>query len=457
MTTTQQQPGALAIIDARAVPLAAQVFGEDRLQLLAEQVGRGWKIPPTPAELEAIALICKENRWNIFAKPAQVHFVKRYDSRLGREIMTPQPSIDGMRLAAARSRNYIGPAGYSWCGDDGQWKDVWLSPVPPRAARAGVFVRGQREPMYAVAMWDEWRQEVDVFEYDERQHKNVKTGEKQLAPFWAAKPAHMLAKTAESIIIKQVAPAETDGMELAHLEELDRLEAPVLAAKYDVMMDEHLKPLPMSGGSSFVPTREQDVEDLPRAQVEQQQAAPVAATPSKQRGDLLKLYADLYDQAVNANLIVEGATEWVLRDDLPDVGIISLGTKLRGLLNQATIARSHATQQQPTSEIEDLPGAAATPHAAAGSDAPTDAPPVGAPAANPKPKVEMVGVRHLLYERVSAATEEAANMEVDINDLRIETWPAPAEEVLRKVGRMEDRIAEARALQTEEGAAPLAF
>jgi hypothetical protein len=356
--TRQQQPPstAMAIIDARDTPLAVQLVGEDRLQLLAEQVGRGWKVPPTPVELEVIALLCQENRWNIFARPPQVHFVKRWDNNLNKEVMTPQTSIDGMRLAASRSPRYIGPAGWSWCGDDGQWRDIWLSAEPPRAARAGIYIRGQREPVYAVALWDEWVQLQDEWVYDAREKKRVKTGNKVVAPFWAAKPAHMLAKTAEMMVIKQACPAETDSLELAHLDEIERLEVPARAEAYARIYGSNDEAFGFAGNpalpqAEYRPPRERtDIEDLPREKT----APPVVMTARRQT--LIDVYANLVKEAIELHVIVGDAVDWIARAGGTDDEIIEHGRNLRALVNNKKVnnaTRAAQSEPQPEPEADD--------------------------------------------------------------------------------------------------------
>ena len=71
---------------------------------------------------------------------------------------TIQTGIDGFRLIARRASDHARePFGYEdtlWCGTDGRWVDVWLSPDAPAAAKVTVIRNGQRFP--AVALYAEY-------------------------------------------------------------------------------------------------------------------------------------------------------------------------------------------------------------------------------------------------------------------------------------------------------------
>ena len=105
---------------------------------------------------------------------------------------TIQTSIDGFRIVAQRSGNYGGQTSAEWCGEDGVWKDVWLSKTFPVAARVGVYYKDSPHPTYAVAKWDSYAQAT--------------------SPMWKKMPDLMLAKCAEALALRKAFPNDLSGL-----------------------------------------------------------------------------------------------------------------------------------------------------------------------------------------------------------------------------------------------------
>lgn len=132
----------------------------------------------------------------------QIYMIGRWDAREQREKYTIQTGIDGFRVIAERPKSgqpspYGGQVGPMWCGEDGQWRDVWPFRKPPVAARIGVIRKDWAEPIYAVAHFHEYAQ-------------TNKKGE--LTRMWAEKPAVMIAKCAEALALRKAFPHDLSGI-----------------------------------------------------------------------------------------------------------------------------------------------------------------------------------------------------------------------------------------------------
>jgi len=103
-----------------------------------------------------------------------------------------QTSIDGFRIIAQRSGQYAGQTAPYWCGDDGVWKDVWLSNTPPVAAKIGVYRQNFAEATWAVARWESYAVLNN--------------------PIWKKMPDVMLAKCAESLALRKAFPNDLSGI-----------------------------------------------------------------------------------------------------------------------------------------------------------------------------------------------------------------------------------------------------
>lgn len=135
-----------------------------------------------------------------FAKQTYMIARKEWNPRTRQESYkyTIQTGIDGLRVIAERTGRYEGRTPISWCGADGVWRDVWLDKnTPPTAARCGVYKAGFREPLMAVALFDEYA-------------AKKKGGD--LIALWASKPAHMIGKVAETLALRAAFPQDMSGL-----------------------------------------------------------------------------------------------------------------------------------------------------------------------------------------------------------------------------------------------------
>jgi phage recombination protein Bet len=179
---------------------------DERRELLSRTLCAG----ATRDELELFFSVCDRTGLDPFAR--QIYAVKRWDSRARREVMQTQVSIDGFRLVAQRSGEYAGQTAVAYCGQDGVWKDVWLSDEPPAAARVGVYRQGFVEAVTAIALFREYAQ------------RNKEGG---LTAMWARMPSVMIAKCAEALALRKAFPAELSGLYTA--EEMSQADNPPAA------------------------------------------------------------------------------------------------------------------------------------------------------------------------------------------------------------------------------------
>lgn len=155
-------------------------FTAEQIDVIKNQIAKD----ASPLELKSFLWQCQRTGLDPFAR--QIYFIKSNGK------VQIQTSIDGFRLIAERSGAYEGQTAAQWCGSDGVWKDIWLSSDFPVAARVGVYKKGFREALYAVAHWAEY------FAQPGFMHKKM--------------PALMLAKVAESLALRKAFPNEMSGL-----------------------------------------------------------------------------------------------------------------------------------------------------------------------------------------------------------------------------------------------------
>lgn len=170
-------------------------------------------------------------------------------------------SIDAMRTIAHRSGQYDGSEGPYWCGKDGKWVDVWLSPERPLAAKFIDYRKDCAHPFVGIILASEYQGQTVA----------------------KSMPTHMLAKAAEAIAHRKAFPEDLGGM-------YEKDEMPP-----EIDVTPHPPPKPANGRLSLATVTQApavvDAEVVGESPAEPA-SEPEAAFPGEPEG---KVYADPVD------------------------------------------------------------------------------------------------------------------------------------------------------------------
>jgi phage recombination protein Bet len=155
-------------------------------------------------ELRLFAYACQRTGLDPFSR--QIYAIRRRqkqsDGSYG-HVMTIQAGIDGLRSIAERTGQLDGSETH-WCGDDGDWRDVWLAAKPPAAAKTILHRKGASHPFVGVARFADY---------------NAGQG------LWSKMPAPMIAKCSEALALRKAFPADLSGV--YSTDEMDQAVEPV--------------------------------------------------------------------------------------------------------------------------------------------------------------------------------------------------------------------------------------
>ena len=175
----------------------------------------------TPADLAVFLHQCQRTGLDPFTRQIYMIGRRQRDSR-GNYVtkQTIQTGIDGFRLIARRvadrRHERLEETDTLWCGEDGEWHDVWLKKVPPTAAKATI-IRGDSK-FSAVALFSEYC----PTRLDKTTGQQVPTG------VWMTKPALMIAKCAEALALRKAFPQDLSGLYTPDETNMDDVKAEVV-------------------------------------------------------------------------------------------------------------------------------------------------------------------------------------------------------------------------------------
>lgn len=148
-----------------------------QVELIKQQICEG----ASDDELAFFAHVCEHRELDPFA--GEIVGIMRWNGKEQRNVMKIQVTVEGLRTIAMRTGLYAGQDEILWCGEDGEWRDVWPDPdKAPYAAKAAVYRVDVNRPFIGKAHFHEFAQ------FDSKG---------RLTPMWQKMPANQLGKCAE--------------------------------------------------------------------------------------------------------------------------------------------------------------------------------------------------------------------------------------------------------------------
>jgi len=195
-------------------------FDDEQIKVIKATIAPG----VSDAELALFLMVCQKSGLDPFSRQIYLSERTSSDGRGGWITKrSPETTIDGFRVIAERSGKYAGQTAPMWCGQDAQWKDVWLASEPPSAAKVGVLRTDFMEPIYAVALYSE---------YVQRKKARADGTPGDPNSMWQKMAANQLAKCAESLALRKAFPRDLSGF--YSREELGQAEATAIEAREEV-------------------------------------------------------------------------------------------------------------------------------------------------------------------------------------------------------------------------------
>lgn len=150
----------------------------------------------TDDELKLFITVCRNAKLDPFVR--QVHFVKRWDSKLGREVGVIQVGIDGFRSIAEMSNSYAGSDDAVYKDEHeevlGKDKDTIMVPGSATVSVYKLMSNGERYPFTATARWKEYYPGDNI------------------GYMWRKMPFNQLGKCAEALALRKAFPKLLSGL-----------------------------------------------------------------------------------------------------------------------------------------------------------------------------------------------------------------------------------------------------